>query len=346
MTFTLHKVLSTAEWNTRITANPDGGNVFQIAEFAEVKQATGWMPRYLVADSLAILTLEKHVPFFGKLWYIPKGPGITTTNELAKLLPDLKAIAREHGVFAVKLEPELVATPETSAALTTLGLIKARDIQPNTHTVILDITPPLDDIVAGFSSKTRYNIRAAQKADVELTVEPITEASCDIFYDLLIKTIFGRVQMRDRDYYTQFWLTHGKAGTGMFLFARVDGEVVSTDFITMIGHKANRKDAASTRERTVRGVSALLEVEAIKQLKDRGITEYDLCGTPPADQIKNPDHPYYGIGTFKTGFNPDVTDFVGVYDLVVNPQTYKLWHRFGERLVRAFYSRVLKGFFY
>lgn len=346
MTIQLVDTPDLIDWNRRIAANPDGGNVFQIAEFATVKQETDWTPRYLVADSLAILVLEKSVPLFGKLWYIPKGPGVTSVEELAQLLPDLTTIARENGVFAVKLEPELVASSETNEALSALDLQKARDIQPNTHTVILDITPPLDDIVASFSSKTRYNIRAAQKADVAITVEPITEASCDIFYDLLVKTIFGRVQMRDRDYYKQFWLTHGQAGTGMFLFARVDGDVVSTDFITMIGHKANRKDAASTRERTVRGVSALLEVEAIKQLKERGITEYDLCGTPPADQIKNPDHPYYGIGTFKTGFNAGVTDFVGVYDLVIKPQTYKLWRRFGERLVRAFYSRVLHGFFY
>ncbi|HEV7951988.1 MAG TPA: hypothetical protein VGO98_01295, partial [Candidatus Saccharimonadales bacterium] len=55
------------QWNTLILANPDSGNVFQGAEFAEQKRMGGWSPRYIMADTIAITAVEKSVPGLGKL---------------------------------------------------------------------------------------------------------------------------------------------------------------------------------------------------------------------------------------------------------------------------------------
>ena len=35
------------------------------------------------------------------------------------------------------------------------------------------------------------------------------------------------------------------------------------------------------------------------------------------------DHPYYGLNKFKMGFNPKLYEFIGEYDLIVNPGSYK-----------------------
>jgi lipid II:glycine glycyltransferase (peptidoglycan interpeptide bridge formation enzyme) len=59
---------------------------------------------------------------------------------------------------------------------------------------------------------------------------------------------------------------------------------------------------------------------------------HDLCGSPPSDQIKNPDHPYFGFGRFKTSFSKEIIDFVGAYDIVVRPYRYNLWVKIGSRL--------------
>ncbi|MFJ6001543.1 lipid II:glycine glycyltransferase FemX [Arthrobacter sp. NPDC092385] len=322
-----------ARWNSIISENPDGGNVMQGREFAEQKRATGWTPVYLVVDGVALTVLQKTVLPLGRYWYVPKGPGVKDAADLVALVPGLKAFAAGRGVFGVKIDPELPSDPAVAAALEAAGLVRVANVQPNVSTVILDISAELEAIEASFGSKTRYNIRAARKAGVETRVVAVDDENCAIFYRLLAETAEGSFSIRSEEYYTGFWKRHARAQAGAFLFAYVDGDVVSADFIMVLGAKASRKDAASTRKRTVRGASALLEVAAIEWLKARGVTEYDLCGAPPSSEAKNKDHEHYGIGMFKTGFNPTITDFVGTFDLPVRPVQHRAWLRIGERAV-------------
>jgi len=325
-----------ADWNRFILTNPDGGNVFQAKEFSEVKKANHWTPRFIVVNNLYISVLERKISLIGSFWYVPKGPGIITVKELKTLILELKKFAKDHGVFVVKLEPELVKTEVITNNLKKLGLSLSKGVQA-ANTVILDISPSIDDIVANFSPKTRYNIRAAKKAGVTTVVVPITNETCDLFYNMFAETIRGRSHLRSREYLKMYWQLHYNAGTGVFLFAKINGDIVSTDFITILGNKATRKDAASVRKRVVRGASALLEVNAIEYLKDRGVIEYDLFGTPPSDQIKNQAHPYYGFGTFKAGFNSHITDYIGSCDLIIKPRAYRFWKKIGERIIHKLY---------
>lgn len=324
------------DWNNLILKNPDGGDLFQIREFAEVKQRYNWTPKYIVMNNIFMLALERKIPILGKFWYIPKGPGINSIDNLKKALPQLKKFAKQNNVFCIRIEPELIASENNINELNKLGLYKARPIQA-ANTIIVDISKSIDEIMAGFSSKIRGNIRAAQKANVITEVVPISDQNCKIFYDLMTQTINGRSHLRDFNYFKTFWKTHYNGKTGMFIFAKADDVILSMDFIILNGKKAARKDAASIRDHSVRGASALLELEVIKYLKNIGVTAYDLYGSPPSDQIKNPQHPYYGFGTFKAGFNSKVTDFIGCYDAAVKPAYYSFWAKFGERIARKIY---------
>jgi lipid II:glycine glycyltransferase (peptidoglycan interpeptide bridge formation enzyme) len=92
-------------WNNLIITNPDGGNIFQAKEFATIKGNNSWEPLYVSTNNLYILVLQRKIPLLGKFWYIPKGPGISSINELKKILPALRDFAKNQGVFTVKLEP-------------------------------------------------------------------------------------------------------------------------------------------------------------------------------------------------------------------------------------------------
>jgi lipid II:glycine glycyltransferase (peptidoglycan interpeptide bridge formation enzyme) len=332
-------------WNQLITTNPDRGDVFQTQEFANIKKTNHWKPLYIVADELYILALERKVPVLGTFWYIPKGPGINSTSKLRLLINELKNFSKKHGVFAIKIEPSLLETPETKKVLTKLSLIKSRDIQVS-NTIFVDISKPIDDIMANFSSKTRGNIRAAQKANITTKIVPMSDENCSLFYDMMSASINGRAHIRGLEYFKTFWQTHEAAGTGIFVFAYSNDDIVSMDFIIILGSKAVRKDAASARGHTIRGASALLELEVIKYLKDKNITLYDLCGAPPSSQIKNPDHPYYGFGTFKAGFNSEVTDYIGCYDLPIKPIAYNIWHNHGEGVARRIFMHQYHDLYY
>ncbi len=75
-------------------------------------------------------------------------------------------------------------------------------------------------------------------------------------------------------------------------------------------------------------------------MKERGVESYDLCGAPHSQEVNNPDIPLYGIGRFKTSFNKHITDYIGAYDLIVNPTKYKLWQKIGQRLAISLSYRL------
>jgi lipid II:glycine glycyltransferase (peptidoglycan interpeptide bridge formation enzyme) len=327
------------DWNAHILANPDGGNLFQSQEFAQQKQLGGWIPRYIICDNLSITVLEKSVPLLGRLWYFPKGPGVKTLRELDDVLPEIKDFAAKNGVFSVKIEPELVKNEETLVSLLKLGLVKTRPIQPNFSTITLDLSPNLDTVLANLNQKGRHAINRAKRDGVTTKLVPATEENCQIMYKLLAETAAGQFQIRSYNYYKSFWQRFEAAGYGQLFFAYFENKIVAGAYAIAYGTKGTYKDGASIRERTAYGASHLLQWRVIEWMKQKGVTVHDLCGAPPSDQIKNPDHPHYGIGRFKTSFNKEVTDYIGAYDTVVRPFAYKLWRKIGERVTLRLHQK-------
>ena len=327
-------------WNALILANPDGGNVFQGYEFAEQKKLGGWKPRFVVIDNIAVTILEKKFLGMYSLWYLPKGPGITSIGELGEVLGQLRDFAVNHGVFAIKLEPELLKSDKTLADLLKLKLIKVRPIQPNFSTVTLDLSKDTDHIMAALNQKGRHAIRRAERDGVTVRRVVADEINCRQMYGLLAETASGSFSIRSYNYYKKFWQRYEKSGLGQLFFAYVEDKPVAGAYAMTFGKKSTYKDGASVRERTVYGASHLLQWEVIRWAKEKGSLIHDFCGAPPSDQINNPNHPHYGIGRFKTSFNKEVTDYVGAYDMPINSLVYKLWSQVGERLTLRVYRAL------
>lgn len=324
----------TVRWDELLAANPDGGNVFQSQEMAEAKRSNGWTPRYLTIDNLAATVLEKRVMFLGRFWYLPKGPGVTSVEALLRILPEIQQIAHSHGVFAVKIEPEILESDEAKVQLIKAGLIPTRAVQPNVSTVIIDLSPTLDEIMASFNQKGRHALHRAERDGVTTAPVDLTEETMRKMFTLLTETASGRFEssVRSYEYYRTFWRSFAESGRGQLFFAYYDGQIVAGAYCMYLGKKGLYKDGASVRQKTAYGASHLLQWEAIKWMKAQGVTSYDLCGAPHSSEIKNEHNPFYGIGRFKTSFNKHVTDYVGCYDLPINSFRYKIWQKIGHRL--------------
>lgn len=335
-----------AIWNKLILANPDEGNILQSAEMADIKKLGGWTPRYIVADSLAILALERSVPLLGKFWYVIKGPGLISARELDALLPELKMFAASHGVFMIKIEPEIVKTDETIIDFMKLGLLKVRNIQPNVSTIMLDISGDIDSVMARLNQKGRHAIKRAQRDGAVVKAVPASEANCREMYRLYKITAEGQFAARPYKYYKNFWQSFEKAQMGQMFFAYVDDQVVAAAYALIFGTKSTYKDGASLRERPVYGVSHLLQWHIIEWAKSRGAVVHDLCGSPPSDQLNNENHPYYGFGRFKSSFSRNVVDFVGAYDIIVRPYRYRLWITLGERIMLRLHAWRFRESYY
>ena len=319
-------------WDNLILANPDGGNVFSSYEFAMQKETGGYIAQFLIIDELAITVLEKNAPIFGKLWYLPKGPEVTSFKELWPVLQELGPFAKKNNVFAVRIEPELDRNQQPT--FNRHGLIKSRPIIPNPSTITLDISDGLDTILTKFPQKGRYAIKRAERDGVSVELVESNEKNCQIMYELLIETAKGQFGIRDYDYFRTFWQRFELAGSGQLFFAYYDNKVVAGAYAMVFGAKSTYKDGASLRTRAVYGASHLLQWRVIEWAKSHGSKLHDFCGSPPSDEINNQDHKHYGIGLFKTAFNRTVKDYVGCYDLVINPAKYKVWVNFGEKVAQ------------
>jgi lipid II:glycine glycyltransferase (peptidoglycan interpeptide bridge formation enzyme) len=326
-------------WNQKILKNPDGGDVLQSVQFAHMRQLGGWKPLYIIADNIALTILEKPVAGLGNLWYVPKGPGVTTPVQIGNLLPELKTFADKHGVFAVKIEPELEKSDDVVKALHELGLKHVAPVQPNASTVLIDLKPSLDEILAGLNQKGRHAIRRAERDGVVVERVKATDRDCKAFYALLRQTADGSFVIRPYEYFKTFWQSFENAGMGQMFFAHYNGKLVAAAYALVFGEYATYKDGASVRERTAYGASHLLQWHIIEWAKEHGATQHNLYGAPPSDKIDDESHPIHGVGRFKTSFNKHVIDYVGAYDLIVRPRQYALWTKFGERAAKSLWWR-------
>ncbi len=323
-------------WDTHILANPDGGNVFASYEYAQQKETGGYRARFAFVGTTAITIHEKNAGPLGRLWYLPKGPGVTTTKELFAVLEALKPLAAKHNVFAIRIESELPRSAQPTLARH--GLIKARPIIPNPSTITLDISARIDDVLMSLPQKGRHAIRRAERDGVTVEAVKASDKNCRILFDLLALTAEGQFGIRSHEYYRAFWQRFERAGLGQIFFATYEGKIVAGAFAMSFGTKSTYLIGASVRKRTAYGASHLLQWHVIEWAKSKGALLHDFCGAPPSEEINNPEHPHYGIGQFKTAFNKTVIDYIGCYDLVIKPSQYKLWSLAGERIARRVHT--------
>jgi len=319
-------------WNTRILSNPDEGNVFASYEFAMQKETGGYVARFIVVNDLSVTVLEKNVPTLGKFWYLPKGPEVGSIKELWKNIEEIETLAKTKGVFAIRIEPELDRNQQSTLARH--GLVKSNPIIPNPSTITLDISNNLETILENLPQKGRHAIKRALRDGVTTELVTSNDNNCQTMYNLLSETAEGQFGIRSYEYYKSFWKRFETTGYGQLFFAYFNGQVVAGAYATVFGTKSTYKDGASVRKRNVYGASHLLQWRVIEWAKLRGAKVHDFCGSPPSDEIGNSNHKHYGIGLFKTAFNKTVTDYVGCYDVVINPGKYKIWIKIGEKVAQ------------
>src|SRR6476620_8391599 len=343
-----------ANWDAHVTANPNGGNLLQSEAFAEVKQHFGWKPLHLVYESADYtsynLVLEKSFPVLGKLWYLIKGPDVASVEDIPGIVAANADFVKRAklGVFAIKIEPDVVLSDDAARILEGAVLGKTHNLQPNDSTALLDIAPEENQLLRNLHSRGRNAVRRAIREGVEVhNVDP-SEENFKSMYALMTDTVQAKSQVRVReyDYYRQFWTNFLKREQGRLLFVYENGVPSVGAFVINYGRKGTYKDGGSLQKRSQYGDSHLVQWTAINQLKELGCTEYDFCGTPPSEKLKDTSNPFHGLGLFKTSFSQTVTDFVGCYDQVLSPLKYKAWMAAGERVARQLYTRRTGQQFY
>lgn len=301
-------------WNDAVKAAPRA-DLLQSWEWGEFKRLGGWSPTRLLvtvdgAGVAGAQLLSRRVMGAPSL-YAPRGPWWQDDKRgRAGLAALIEWIRRERpsGAPFLRVDP-LIAGPEPLGAL---GFQPApRQIQPRA-TIVVDLTPSDEAILAAFNSRVRYNARHAQKKGVEVSEGGVEDARA--FWELLNATAArkGFVE-RDLSYFTHLMETYGD--NARIFLARYQGAVVYGALIAVFGQVAYYLYGGSGGDRSVKP-SELGQYRAMLWSKGRGATRYDMWGIPYSPA---PDNPLYTVYTFKSGFGGQEARYAGALDLPLVP---------------------------
>jgi peptidoglycan pentaglycine glycine transferase (the first glycine) len=322
-------VIEPKAWDAFVATHP-AGTILQTSRWAELKAAFGWDWEIVTPNPDATsgaLVLYRSLPFkLGTIAYVPRGPLVdwNDAKAVAATFGALRAAARRHRAWALWLEPEMLDTHEARAHLRACSLRPVtRTIQPP-RTIVVDIAPTEDIILAQMRSKTRYNIRLAERKGVTVHEGTVDDAAA--FYALMTETgsrdEFG---IHSEAYYRRVFELFLPTGHTALLMAEVEGELVAALVVFALGTRAWYLYGASSERHREKMPPYALQWTAIRWAKARNCTSYDLWGIPDFDQetleaeFTERNDGLWGVYRFKRGFGGQVTRCVGLWEQSLHP---------------------------
>lgn len=259
------------------------------------------------------LTLHK-IPFTNQfVGYLPKGP--LPDKELSKAL---EQIGKENNCAFIKVEPDVLATtPLFSVYPSFLPSPKPLFTRYN---YVLDLTNTEEDILKNMHSKTRYNIRVAQKHNV-LVEERTDDKAFEIYLDLYFSTTKRQEYLgHSRQYHKKVWETLKKAGLARLLIATYNKKPVTAWMLLNFKDTLYYPYGGSSIEHREIMANNLVAWEAIRLGKKLKLKKFDMWGALSPNA--SPNHPWQGFNRFKSGYGGDLVEYLGTYDLVFNDPLY------------------------
>src|SRR3990167_8237509 len=308
-------IVSLCEMNLK-KINNGAKHPLQSRQWGEFRKA--WRNE-IVWTNYGLLTLHK-IPFTNyKVGMFIKGPKPTP-----KMLDDLKNIARKKKLIFIKMEPNIVKNKVNNSVIQLLrnnGAVQGKTLFTPT-TFWIDLSRPEDDILKSFSSKTRYNIRLAQKHGV-VVKEDNSDKAFEKYLELTFETTKRQgFYAHTPDYHRLMWshlhsspITEHRSPIARLLVAKYKGEVITTWILFAYKDFLYYPYGASTDKYKEVMANNLMMWEAIKFGKKLGLTTFDLWGREEGK----------GFTKFKEGYNPEVVEFIGSWDLIINKPLYYLY---------------------
>lgn len=317
-------------WDAMV-AQDRRGHLLQTWAWGELKSAFGWSAVRTAVERDGSLvagaqTLYRRMGPFN-VGYVPKGPVLLEDDpHVADMLCEaLRKQARRRGCAWLTFEPEWYDEEIGRRAwLTSRGLEPSDlSVQPR-RTIVVDLTPSEEDLLAAMKPKWRYNVRLSMRRGVE--VSQVGTESLETFYALMRITgerdAFG---IHTKSYYRtalELFLPQGRAA--LFL-ATYEGKPLATLMPFAFNGQAWYMYGASSSEHRELMPNHQLQWRAMLWAKSLGCSAYDLWGIPDLDENESADQANLsGVGRFKSGFGGRVVRYVGAYVDVLNRPLYRL----------------------
>lgn len=320
----IHFDVTPEQLNAFVTNHPHG-HLLQSYEWGEAQESFGEPIFRVVVEENGIIfgvatvivkTFYKNFHYL----YCPKGPIFSPTAkpETKKLLFDaIHAEAKKRGSLFLRVAPEAEEKPEW------LSNFRKADHELEPHeTLMLDLNKSEEQLLSEMKSKTRYNIKVAQKKGVRVT-SGTDKKFMEIFLQLNRETAKRDNFTVHKDaYYFSELEALGPAGFLKVYVAYANEKPIAANLVSFFGSRATYMHGASSNESRNLMPTFALQWEAIRDAKVLGKKQYDFWGITTSE---DPKHPWAGITRFKMGFGGTVVKYIGAYDLVYSKMLYSLY---------------------
>lgn len=265
------------------------------------------------------------IPVLGKTaGYLPKS--YLPDEDQLEVLRDL---GKKHQAIFVKIEPNVyhpvkdkTADDQVREFILNHGATYGRPLFTK-YTFMIDLTQTEEALFSNLNSKTRYNVRLAIKKGVTI-VEDTTEQGMETYLEILKETTKRQgFYAHSPDYFRKMWQTLGQSGMLRIFNAVYQGQVL-TSWIVFIfnGVLYYPYGASRSLHRNVMA-SNLMMWEMIRFGKSQKCKMFDLWGALGPDADKK--NPWYGFHRFKAGYGGELMEFLGTFDVLVDPPMYQVY---------------------
>jgi lipid II:glycine glycyltransferase (peptidoglycan interpeptide bridge formation enzyme) len=296
------------------------------------------------------LTIHKIPKTNFTIGYLPKGE---MPDE--KLLEELQKIGKEKNCIFIQLEPNIILKPHagtqdsghtplgTGARMTELKLKSAAHPLFTKYTFVLDLKKSEDELLAAMHPKSRYNIKVAKRHGVKV-VEDNSDKAFDEYWRLTEETTRRqKFYAHTKHYHKLQWQTFSHDTdtdklTSHLFTGEYEGKILTTLLFFVFHDTLYYPYGASSNDHRNVMHSNLAMWEGILFGKKLGLKKFDMWGA----MEENPDtnDPWFGFHDFKRKFGPEHVEFIGSYDLVINPAMYQAY-KVADKL-RWLYLRMKK----
>lgn len=326
-------------WNCLIERGPEY-SLTQMFEWGEFKESQGWIAyRLAVTDgdgyvAGAQLLIRPIMRGTFSVAYIPRGPIARPVSGpvLDILLGQIHRFARKHRAVFLKIEPPWEYEPAVGNLLSHYGFFSSPHTFKPRASIIVDLTPEPDAILANMHRSTRYNIRLACRRGI--VVERGTSQDIPTFYELLGATAKrSHFPIRDIDYYERQYQYLSGQGKATLLLAKHEGRTIGARIACTCGDRATDLHGADSGDVRHLKVNHRLVWEAMKWAKEHGCLSFDLWGVP--DEVgayyvngkaipKDLEKGFWGVYQFKRGFGGKIVYYEGAYDYQYVPMYHRI----------------------
>ena len=306
-------------------------NIFQSKYWEEFKLQNGYEKSYWTDN---ILILQKNLPFGRSLLYSP----LVDQNQLKEINKEnfqkkIKEIGLANNSIFYRLELDIPKSDKSP--LSKKFFAKAfEEMQPE-DTLVIDLTKDLSEILAEMKQKGRYNLKIAQKNQINISSTSQKGAELDEFYSLYSKTAKRHnISRRNKKYFDDLIEILGQNSYSSIYTAniKIDDQnfTLASAIIVYTGDKAIYMFGSSSDEYKNLMAPYLLHWQIINDAKNQGFKQYDFFGIAPDD---DPKHPWAGVTRFKKQFGGTELSIFGSYDLILKPLEYQLF-KIAEKIRR------------